>query len=984
MKKSLSLLVAITMVFSMFASTAFAADKAEPTQQDKFDALKELGIFSGFPDGSAGLDQNMTRAQFAKVLMLINGLEENPAASTYSDVSATHWAKGFIGAVTEAELMNGVGNNKFDPNGNVTIEALAKTLVLSLGLEEVEGAEVAGTSAWAAGYVQAALDADLLPELPAYNVAATRGLLVDASYAYLGGEAVTVKSAEAVDATTVKVTFSDDEVVTKTLDTALEAGKATKVTVEYNGKSYEVEVTLQALAAEAKVTGAKTVTVSLNQAVDTAKATFAVKNSTASAVNVDSVKFSDDKKTATLTFSTNLLAGDFTVSVGGVQTDAVTAKFTVEAEKVAKIEFTSDKAPISRTDATQATVGYKILNQYGEDVTSTKYGQITFTSGYGAPASVANGSITIDKGAADFVIDEKVNVTALDAASTTFASAVVTVVAKAQVSQVTFDKLYNADNNTLTVGETNPQAYYVTLSAKDQYGNSIAANAAGAAILNSDVIVTTSNQTVIDVVRALADNKGDAVFTTVNIDGTDYLALQLYGYNAGTVQYAGTARLTAVSKVAGNPVGFDVTVKEAVKVDTITLSAPSIAVIGEDLTIPFSAVDQFGNAVDKASTLNAGIVSASFNSASKGSGINFVQNYVTGKSSLVITNAGGVSVAGNYVLTVVTGTGKVQYLSINVVNAVVPTVVSGIKDFTKTLAVGATAEFDIDNVVISDQYGRAIDHANLGGYTVEIVSGTPAKVSYAGNTVTAVAKGTSTFTLTLKNASNQPVAGSAYTFVAKVVEAADIASYELADIPTLYAGAAATTAATNAAYGQTVTVNGVLADGSKVTLPTSSYQVVVVGSNVDYVTASNKVVAYGGTDASFTDGAKTVTVVATIAGSEQVVKSASVKVTTAAPAPAALSIADSNGVVTNEGNSLVSVTAANVNDTTKLATVVNQAVKAVDQYGFELTEGAGFYTVIPSNFTNSHTLTTVAAGDAFSVTAVTTNGQIISFKVAVK
>jgi len=217
MKKSLSLLVAITMVFSMFASVAFAADQ-ELTTQQKFDALKEAGIVSGFPDGSAGLDKNMTRAQFAKVLTLINELEANAAASTYSDVSANHWAKGFIGAVTAEKLMNGVGNNKFDPNGNVTIEALAKTLVLSLGLEPVEGAEVAGASAWAAGYVQAALDAKLIPAVASYKTAATRGQLVDAAYAYVADKLVgDLKVTKAAQTGAKKITLEFSKAVTKDL-----------------------------------------------------------------------------------------------------------------------------------------------------------------------------------------------------------------------------------------------------------------------------------------------------------------------------------------------------------------------------------------------------------------------------------------------------------------------------------------------------------------------------------------------------------------------------------------------------------------------------------------------------------------------------------------------------------------------------------------------------------------------------------------------
>ncbi|GFN32673.1 S-layer homology domain-containing protein [Paenibacillus xylaniclasticus] len=303
MKKSLSLLVAIAMVFSMFASVAFAAEDAQPSTQDKFDTLKEKGIFEGFPDGSAGLDKNMTRAQFAKVLGLINNLTENAAASKYKDVPANHWAKGFIGAVTEAQLMNGVGANKFDPNGNVTIEALAKTLVLSKGLEPVEGATVAGTSAWAAGYVQAALDAGLIPALSNYKVAATRAQLVEATYTYVVG---------AVDNSVLKIT-------------------------------------------KAAQTGAKKITIEFSKAVDKNIAIDA--KYLAQSLSVTKT-FAEDLKSVVLEAG-YLPAGDVVVKVGDLEEVTVKA----EAEKASKIVIEAE----SLQKAANQKLGVKKLNQFGEE-----------------------------------------------------------------------------------------------------------------------------------------------------------------------------------------------------------------------------------------------------------------------------------------------------------------------------------------------------------------------------------------------------------------------------------------------------------------------------------------------------------------------------------------------------------------------------------------------------------------------------------------
>src|SRR5690606_6293086 len=80
MKKGLSLLLAASVAFSAFSATAFAA--APQTAREKYEALVEAGIFEGFPDGQAHLDQNMTRAQAAKIVAMVLGLDQNAGAAS--------------------------------------------------------------------------------------------------------------------------------------------------------------------------------------------------------------------------------------------------------------------------------------------------------------------------------------------------------------------------------------------------------------------------------------------------------------------------------------------------------------------------------------------------------------------------------------------------------------------------------------------------------------------------------------------------------------------------------------------------------------------------------------------------------------------------------------------------------------------------------------------------------------------------------------
>ena len=210
MKKSLSLLLALTLAFSMFATAAFAAT-TELDVNAKFQALKDKGILSGVnANGDAALDKDMTRAEFAKVLTVLLGLQQDKAAAaSYKDKGiASHWAAGYIGAVTNAKIMNGA-NGFFTPSAKITIEQVAKTLVVALGLKPVEGAKVEGTSAWAAGYVQAAIDAKLITAVDNYKANATRELLVNVTYSVVeSAEALAIVEAKQVGVKKIQVVFN--------------------------------------------------------------------------------------------------------------------------------------------------------------------------------------------------------------------------------------------------------------------------------------------------------------------------------------------------------------------------------------------------------------------------------------------------------------------------------------------------------------------------------------------------------------------------------------------------------------------------------------------------------------------------------------------------------------------------------------------------------------------------------------------------------
>lgn len=337
MKKSLSLILAIAMVFSMFASVAFAAEATTTTTpkttEEKYEALKALGIFEGDTTG-ANLTGDMTRAQLAKIVTKLLKVEEDKAANTYTDVPADHWAAGFIGAATTAKAFDGVAPGKFDPEGKVSYQQLATVLVRLTGLAQSTDAVTGKVDEWAKGYVATAVKELGLSQAD-YTVNATRGVFVELTFA-----------------------------------------AQPKVVVP--GK---VSVT------EAKATGAQKVTVTFNKAVDTTKAVLSLKKSGTVSV-ATKTEWSEDKKVATLILSDEKINEfEYTVTVTGLEGD-LTATFKGEKEKLAKIEFVSASDTIAY--ASKVLLKVKPTNQYGEVASSSA----------GAYNVVASGAVfnTITKG----------------------------------------------------------------------------------------------------------------------------------------------------------------------------------------------------------------------------------------------------------------------------------------------------------------------------------------------------------------------------------------------------------------------------------------------------------------------------------------------------------------------------------------------------------------------------------------------------------
>lgn len=120
--------------------------------------LKEIGVMSGYPDGTFGIRTQLTRAHAAIMFTSIRDLDTNVDAAPFNDVKQDVYYTDAINAAYAAGVIQGHTEKEFAPNDNLTRGQMAVMMVQAYGLEQVTDVELPFTdlkeSHWATPYVK--------------------------------------------------------------------------------------------------------------------------------------------------------------------------------------------------------------------------------------------------------------------------------------------------------------------------------------------------------------------------------------------------------------------------------------------------------------------------------------------------------------------------------------------------------------------------------------------------------------------------------------------------------------------------------------------------------------------------------------------------------------------------------------------------------------------------------------------------------------
>ncbi|MBY0055144.1 hypothetical protein H7K32_26725, partial [Brevibacillus agri] len=717
---------------------------------------------------------------------------------------------------------------------------------------------------------------------------------------------------------------------------------------------------------------AKSLELKFNTEVDTTKVTFTVTRDGNPVVLTP--KFADDKKSVTLASDTSLLSGTYVVKAAGVTfaEGKDSASTVVAAEKVAKIEFVSDKLVRVAGQTDKATVAYKVFNQYNEDITNSTLAQkLTWTASVATDVNIDDdnaGKVTIDK-TGDFADAETVVITVIDAASGVTKSGTFTVAAAATVQELALGDV------TLPTGKTRveiglPNAAEVAVTAKDQYG----------------VDITTSSALTAATTIVTSDPNVTATFEDVN----NKPVLRL---NTSSLTTAKTVTVTVVVKATGTPVTKSFDVVTAPGISEVTVTAPATSVVAGDAAGKFvaavSAKDQFGGSLTPADIAAAyaanKLTITSSNATVIASDDLAIDTTPSSENYGKLVNTAAIAGAGSTTITVtVNATGKSSSFTVTTQAARAISSIAIPATLSSNLIAGASTQFALE---YKDQYGAAFDATgDIPGYKVNLsvtkVSGDDngLSVSPSGDqtnessldsanaiTLTAAAGKVGTYNVVAKliNTTTNEVVSQATKTVNVVANSSAGITYSVDDIPTLYKSGAdfGTENVVDATdiekgYAKEVKITATDANGNSYVIPSSEI-LSVTSDSANLLVAQVSGKYYVAADATLT--ADATANLSVVINTKEGVRTITKPVTISKDALVATEIKLLDKAITN--TAAKTVTSLTIADRTEFEAGKDVYAYVVDQFG-----GIGLvYTDTVSQKVANASGITITAGDSVEI-----------------
>lgn len=439
------------------------------------------------------------------------------------------------------------------------------------------------------------------------------------------------------------------------------------------------------------------------------------------------VAWNEDKTVATITTTAKMTVGTYTVTAASKTDETKKAEKSVEIENqyVAEIQILNDIALTGSKvvsgdaiDAMEAYVYYKVVDQYGEDLTASTSIQWSTSTGNNPEVQRSEGKLILTRSDQKaFTYGEQIYVTGVYTRTGVSVNATLTIGTAQALHAIEMAGFVK--KNTTTLVQTLPSGfksgeYYLVYDAVDQNGNALKADATYAGGTNNQITFISDNVLVIREIKGDSTNQA----TTVVLDGHEYNAIPVIP--GEYVDRGGEVNITAIATRTGNRTVKNYVVGQNQILASFDMSDPAGTVAdGETFEIPFRALDQNGDAITNFVTLSDNLNKLNF-SVSEGRVELKEQNDGTAKlfyhdatinwNNSVATD--GIDRTVSITSVVVGGSSDNQLLSIS--DKARPDAISSIALSTAYLEGDSVAIDKLNTFTFLDQYGRPMDPAKYG------------------------------------------------------------------------------------------------------------------------------------------------------------------------------------------------------------------------------------------------------------------------------
>ena len=115
------------------------ADPGDTGVSDLLNTEDHIQYLFGYPDGTFGPENNMTRAEVAQMFYNLLLDQDVEITKTFDDVPANAWYTKAVNTLASLDIISGVGDNKFEPERSITrAEFTAMAMKFAVGGEEGE------------------------------------------------------------------------------------------------------------------------------------------------------------------------------------------------------------------------------------------------------------------------------------------------------------------------------------------------------------------------------------------------------------------------------------------------------------------------------------------------------------------------------------------------------------------------------------------------------------------------------------------------------------------------------------------------------------------------------------------------------------------------------------------------------------------------------------------------------------------------------